>query len=433
MMRGERPRSPTNKACGLLPFSFVFCSAAISFYCIWLLRISAVSRPKKTSRLDNPIAYVPIFKSSYIREEKKEPVQIPESMKKTEKEPVQIPDSTEKESVQIAKSMKKEENEPAQIPESTEKEEKITEQRQWKEPEKEKIADPIAEKNDASVGSEERPEWVEGFRNEAGGVAADASPPEWCEILKQNPRERPRTGPLYRECGRPHNHVLCGDGKPMFFGSHNQDMYTWQTHFKHLEGKRKGVFLDIAANDPVSRSNTFFYERCLGWKGVCVEANPKYYPLLRNNRTCSLVKRCVSNKEETVEFIDDDGTGGISATNKNSWSQKKGKESRRTITCLKTKTALKYAVPEEEKLTIDFFSLDVEGHELQVLQGINWNTTKISVITVENSSEEIREFLQECGFHRKSMDRDDKGKILYGQMWNDVLYVHKSVVWGDPV
>ncbi len=263
------------------------------------------------------------------------------------------------------------------------------------------------------------PAWIEHARE-----ADPIGQPQWCKTLMESPRERPRTGPLYRECGRPHNEVLCADGKPMFFGSHNQDMFTWAKHFRYLN--RPGVFLDIASNDPVSRSNTFFYERCLGWTGVCVEANPYYYDLLRSKRTCPLVKRCISDKPIEVEFVYSRGEGGIATTHKNK-AMFPGKRVQK-ITCVRADDVLRRLRVKN----IDFMSLDVEGHELMVLKGIDWTVTKINVITVENRDAEIREFLEGKGYKILPMEKDEKGNVVYGAMWNDLLYVHSRVTWGKP-
>ena len=42
-----------------------------------------------------------------------------------------------------------------------------------------------------------------------------------------------------------------------------------------------GVYLDVAANHYKRISNTYFYDRCLGWRGLCVEPNPIYHEDLR--------------------------------------------------------------------------------------------------------------------------------------------------------
>lgn len=47
-----------------------------------------------------------------------------------------------------------------------------------------------------------------------------------------------------------------------------------------------GVFVEIGANDGYSDSMTYILERCFGWKGVLIEAQPDVYRLLeRSNRT----------------------------------------------------------------------------------------------------------------------------------------------------
>lgn len=264
------------------------------------------------------------------------------------------------------------------------------------------------------VRSRDLPSWIVPYRK------SSTSHQHWCKQLQSSPRARPQN-PLYGECGRKHNHVLCEDGKPSFFGRNNEDIYTWSRHFRYLN--RTGVFLDVAANEPVSRSNTYFYEQCLGWRGVCVEANPAYYPVLRSRRTCSLVKRCVSNQNRKVEFVDSDGFGGVLETNKNICVWARGKNSRQ-IECIKTDDAL----AKVGEFNIDFMSLDVEGHELFVLQGIDWSRTKINVIVTESKSNQVRTFLQDRGFRYASVERPNDFDALRGES----MFIHKSVTWGKP-
>lgn len=57
------------------------------------------------------------------------------------------------------------------------------------------------------------------------------------------------------------------------------------------------------ANHPTSNSNTYFFEKCLGWEGVCVEANPDLANEFVGKRQCKLENVCVSNKATTLEFL----------------------------------------------------------------------------------------------------------------------------------
>ena len=57
---------------------------------------------------------------------------------------------------------------------------------------------------------------------------------------------------------------------------------------------RPGVYVDLATNHPVVISNTFFLDRCLGWKGLCIEPNPVHHSRIRQARSCSLVDKVMT-------------------------------------------------------------------------------------------------------------------------------------------
>ena len=53
--------------------------------------------------------------------------------------------------------------------------------------------------------------------------------------------------------------------------------------------------MDLATNDAIWRSNTYFFDACLGWGGLCIEASEVHYDRIRRERSCTLVPACVSN------------------------------------------------------------------------------------------------------------------------------------------
>ena len=72
-----------------------------------------------------------------------------------------------------------------------------------------------------------------------------------------------------------------------------------------------GVYVDIGSNHPFDLSNTFFFDRCLGWRGLCIEPNVKYHKLYGEfNRTCTLVPHCVLDKPTAVTMTFDKGVHG---------------------------------------------------------------------------------------------------------------------------
>ena len=65
--------------------------------------------------------------------------------------------------------------------------------------------------------------------------------------------------------------------------------------YELLGKKRGGYYVDLAANDAVSMSNTKSLERDHAWSGLCVEPNPQYHADLLQHRTCKIAAAAVSD------------------------------------------------------------------------------------------------------------------------------------------
>ena len=52
---------------------------------------------------------------------------------------------------------------------------------------------------------------------------------------------------------------------------------------KIFKNKRDGFFLDIGANDGITLSNSYFFEKELGWKGICFEPLKNAFQKLQND------------------------------------------------------------------------------------------------------------------------------------------------------
>ncbi|MFW6285889.1 MAG: hypothetical protein ACOC16_01835 [Nanoarchaeota archaeon] len=62
-----------------------------------------------------------------------------------------------------------------------------------------------------------------------------------------------------------------------------QDKFIHKNIFKEFN---KNLFIDTGAFDEIEYSNTYSFEKHLNWSGVCIEPIPKYFELLKKNRTC---------------------------------------------------------------------------------------------------------------------------------------------------
>src|SRR6266849_2588341 len=70
-----------------------------------------------------------------------------------------------------------------------------------------------------------------------------------------------------------------------------------------LHGKRDGVFVDVGAYDGIALSNTYYFEKELGWSGICIEPNPLAFESLSQNRKCVSLNCGVGGQEELLEFL----------------------------------------------------------------------------------------------------------------------------------
>lgn len=233
-----------------------------------------------------------------------------------------------------------------------------------------------------------------GLRQAEAGMRSPHAPPAWCADLLAKPRSMLRGS----TCRRSTLQDLCSDRRPAYFSQLNHDYFLYENHFKHLG--RPGVYLDLAANHAKEISNTYVFDTCLGWRGFCVEANERYFKELREWRTCELLTKCVSDKVETVKFVKYLGLSGIGETNKNMKQLQKPRMKRQVREENMTCTVLGEEVRKREYLqNIDYMSLDLEGHERKILGSIDWDHTKIKVVSLEvGEDKSAAEFLIGKGY-----------------------------------
>lgn len=175
-----------------------------------------------------------------------------------------------------------------------------------------------------------------------------------------------------------------------------------------LNQKANGFFLDIGAYDGLTFSNSYFFEKERGWKGICVEPIPSVFKSLQQNRSCTLVNGAISETEEELSFTHVTGysemLSGIKKYRSSDHIARTNREilenggTIENITCkgYNSNNLLdRYGIDK-----VDYLSIDIEGGELEVLKSINFSKIDIDLITVENNynDEEIKHFLKQKGF-----------------------------------
>jgi hypothetical protein len=190
--------------------------------------------------------------------------------------------------------------------------------------------------------------------------------------------------------------------------------------------KQNGFFIELGASDGDYLSNTYFFEKTLNWNGICIEPNPVFHKALRENRACHICTNCVSNRDDMeVAFASCGHASGVTST-AGPFTNSSHTIQVRTSTM---KTILeRYNAPK----LINYLSLDVEGHEYEILQTFPFDDYTIECITVEHNEPhvgpdmrmKIRTILESKGY-RFIKGNDDVCGWNHGPI--DDFYVHSSI------
>jgi FkbM family methyltransferase len=150
--------------------------------------------------------------------------------------------------------------------------------------------------------------------------------------------------------------------------------------------QRTGFYVDVGCNDPLKFSSTFaFYLK--GWKGIAIDANDVIVDRFRQARKRDVcVSAAVSDSERDVIFhrSESDTVSTIDEEVLETWQEnwKFRPEDQVAVRTQTLTSILERALPDQT-IDIDFLTIDVEGHEFQVLSGLDFSRYRPKLITVE--------------------------------------------------
>lgn len=145
----------------------------------------------------------------------------------------------------------------------------------------------------------------------------------------------------------------------------------------YLETNKKGVFIELGALDGVFQSNTKWLEDEYGWSGILIEPSPNKYKECIKNRANTLNFNCAC---VSFDYSYDKIKGDFIGTPMSSVG---GVRKNRPPSVEVNAKTLQSIIDSTTFRDIDFLSLDVEGYELEVLKGIDFNEQKINFILIE--------------------------------------------------
>lgn len=159
---------------------------------------------------------------------------------------------------------------------------------------------------------------------------------------------------------------------------------------------RNGTFIEAGANDGLTQSNTYWFERFRGWRGLLVEPIPAKAQACRHNRPIATVVNSALVGSEDVKSVSMKTanlmafvTGGLGN------SAEEDQHMKTAIAVQKLEAIEEVEVPARRLSNIlddvgmshiDLFSLDVEGYEIEVLKGLELDRHLPTYILVETKN-----------------------------------------------
>ena len=162
-----------------------------------------------------------------------------------------------------------------------------------------------------------------------------------------------------------------------------------------------GYYIECGANDGIRQSNTFHFEKSKGWKGVLIEPSYKFEKLIRNRSKKNFFSNncCVSlaNENQMIKFkylnlmtkiIDKKIMKSDHDSEEKNNIEKKFMTSDEKIFDFESKGRTLTSILDEANSPnlIDFFSLDVEGAEFEVIDGIDFDKYNFKFFLIETDN-----------------------------------------------
>lgn len=198
-----------------------------------------------------------------------------------------------------------------------------------------------------------------------------------------------------------------------FFGSEKYSKpYPGHEALLQYISTKNGFFVQCGGNDGYGFDPTYYLEKFRGWEGIIVEPLP-ISRLCQRNRKKSLIVQsaCVSfdYKGDTVSFMDCNFMSFVKSSIENSSEWIKASEQAQNIECHEIvvpaqtiQSIIDKELADSGNRKIDLFVADVEGYELQILQGLDFSKNSPTYILLESQNsdrlEMIVSFLRPYGY-----------------------------------
>jgi methyltransferase, FkbM family len=187
-----------------------------------------------------------------------------------------------------------------------------------------------------------------------------------------------------------------------------------------FDGRAHGHCVEVGANDGRTGSASYLFEK-RGWQCLLVEPIPALAEQIRRHRSCQVVNCAASSREGEATFFVAENVEAVSALDltpdRVEWIGLLGG----TVKEITVRTATLDSLLEEAGYTeLEFVTIDVEGHELSVLEGFDLGRYRPRIVIIEDNSVN--------GDPRVARHMADHGYVHFRRTGVNEWYAHESDV-----
>ncbi len=147
-----------------------------------------------------------------------------------------------------------------------------------------------------------------------------------------------------------------------------------------FNGVANGFFVEVGANEPVERSQTWHLEQ-IGWTGVLIEPQPDLAVALVKERKAMVFAVACSSPENTGRTMPLHVAGPLSSLQRDAMAPGAVLEE---IIEVRVRTLDSMLAEANAPSPVDLLSIYVEGHEIEVLRGFDFARWKPRLIMIED-------------------------------------------------
>ncbi len=192
---------------------------------------------------------------------------------------------------------------------------------------------------------------------------------------------------------------------------------------KLINQTRPGAYVDIGSWDPIKASNTYyFYLR--NWKGICIDPNPELKNLYKQFRPKDIfINSGIGSSNTYLDYY------MFEESSMNSFSSDFILKHKDTLKIINKVNMPLYTLEEVlerndiSKWRLDFFDIDAEGFDLEVLKTNNWNKFRPKIIVIESDLSFEEDTHSEITIYLKEHDYRLLGKSIISNNLGNLFFI----------